>query len=144
MKRILLMNLALLLVMGCASTTNTVTGNVVSDGVVSIPLADLSTTANFYELDDNGVKIRYFVVLGSDGEPRTAFDACDVCGGIKGYEQIGKDIKCRNCGRVFSIDSVGTENKGYGCWPSYLPHEIEGNNLIINVSDIKAGKFRFV
>ena len=131
-----------LLLIGCSSNA---TGNVVADtnGMVTIQLSDLSNKAQFYEFEDRGVKISYFAVLGSDGKPRTAFDACDVCGGYKGYEQRGNDITCRNCGRVFSIDGLGTKNKGYGCWPSYLPHEVKGNNILINIEDLKGGRHRF-
>lgn len=138
---------------GCTSNSNSdsrsVTGNVAIAGsddnseYIDIPLSELSSTAKFYEYNDNGVIIKYFMVLGSDGKPRTAFDACDVCGGSKGYQQMGSDIKCRNCGRVFSIDGLGTKNKGYGCWPSYLPHEELDNNVRIQVSDIIAGRSRF-
>jgi len=107
-------------------------------------LSELSAQANFYTHDSNGVQISYFAVLGSDGEARTAFDACDVCGGSKGYKQVGSDIECRNCGKVFRIDGLGTQNKGYGCWPSYLPHKVQGNNILININDIEDGKHRFV
>jgi uncharacterized membrane protein len=138
---IILLALGLLVLAGCG---NKATGNaVLEEEFVRIPLSELSKTVNFYELDDNGVKISYFVVLGSDGKPRTAFDACDVCGGYKGYEQQGNDIACRNCGRVFSIDGLGTKNKGYGCWPSYLPHEVIGDELLIKTSDLRAGSYRF-
>lgn len=130
-----------LLLIACSN----VTGSAIADTgeVVTIPLSDLSTTAQFYEFDNKGVKISYFAVFGSDGKPRTAFDACDVCGGYKGYQQKGTDITCRNCGRVFSIDGLGTKNKGYGCWPSYLPHEVNGDNILIKVNDLAAGKHRF-
>jgi len=133
--------LGLLIVVGCSRSP---TGNAVADGkVIKIPLSDLSSEAAFYEYNDNGVKINYFAVLGSDGKPRIAFDACDVCGGYKGYRQQGRDIVCNNCGRVFSIEGLGTKNKGYGCWPSYLPHEVKGDNILIKIDDIKKGRQRF-
>ncbi len=140
---IVFLALLMLLIVGCG---NNATGNFVADtsGYVNIPLSDLSNKVQFYTYDDNGVKINYFAVLGSDEKPRTAFDACDVCGGYKGYEQQGRDIACRNCGRVFSIDGLGTKNKGFGCWPSYLPHKVEGNNILIKASDLKAGRKRFI
>lgn len=146
MKRILLIGiliLFILLIAGCGKDKEI--GNIIANGnVVKIPLSDVSDKIKFYSYNDNGVDIKYFAVLGSDGKPRTAFDACDVCGGYKGYEQQGNDIACRNCGRVFSIDGLGTKNKGYGCWPSYLPHEIKDGNVIIKISDIIAGRKRFV
>jgi len=144
MKKILIigiLTLLSLLIIGCGN----ITGDVVADkGDITISLSDLTDEVQFYEYNSNDVRISYFAVLGSDGEPRTAFDACDVCGGYKGYKQQGDDIKCNNCGRVFSIDGLGTKNKGYGCWPSYLPHEIRGDNVHIKISDIENGRERFV
>ena len=86
-----------LLIVGC---NNNATGNAVAENKdqITIPLSEVSTTAKFYTFNYKGVDINYFAVLGSDGKPRTAFDACDVCGGYKGYQQVGTDIKCRNCG----------------------------------------------
>jgi len=123
-----------------------ITGNAGADNdgeYVKIPLSDISSKVKFYSFDDDGVDIDYFTVLGSDGEPRTAFDACDVCGGHKGYRQDGTDIICNNCGKVFRIDGLGTQNTGSGCWPSYLPHKIEGDNLLIKISDIKVARNQF-
>ena len=68
--------------------------------------------------------------------------ACDVCGGY-GYTQQGNDIACKKCGKVFSIDGLGTKNKGYGCWPSFLSHTVDNENIIINIKDLEAGSFRF-
>lgn len=114
-----------------------------SGPVVKIPLSEVSNDAKFFSHKAGSVEIRYFAVLGSDGKPRIAFDACDVCGGYKGYKQIGNDIQCNNCGRVFWIDGLGTKNKGYGCWPSYLPHKIQGDNIVIKISDIEDSRHRF-
>lgn len=145
MRKILLLLFLLIFLSFIVGCGNKVTGNAVAEeGYVRIPLSDLSEEVKFYTYNDKGAKINYFAVLGSDGKPRTAFDACDVCGGYKGYQQNGKDIICRNCGRVFTIEGLGTKNKGYGCWPSYLPHETEGDNILIKIVDLKAGKTRFV
>lgn len=133
--------LIVVFIAGCSATGRTVAES--AEGYVSIPVSEVSTQVGFYSLENSGVKINYFAVLGSDGKPRTAFDACDVCGGYKGYQQQGSDIKCGKCGRVFSIDGLGTKNKGYGCWPSYLPHEVRGDDILIKISDIKDGRKRF-
>ena len=113
-------------------------------GTVTIALSELSPTVNYFEFSDNGVKIRFFAALGSDKKPRVAFDACDVCGGLLGYTQRGADIECNKCGRVFTIDGIGTKNTGYGCWPSYLPFIIKGDKIIIGAEDLKKGKARFL
>ena len=114
------------------------TGNVIqNEDLVSI---SLSEKASFYEYDG----IKYFAVEASDGSIKTAFDACDVCGGRKGYRQQGNDMVCNNCGRYFSIDALGEKNiYGGGCWPGYLPSSVEGDSLVIKTSDLEKGRYRF-
>jgi len=129
----------LLVLVGCSTRTSS--SNV--EGVVTIPVDQITSTVQKFTYDAHGVAVTYFAVLGSDGNVRTAFDACDVCGGYKGYEQQGTDIKCRNCGKVFRIDGLGTKNKGYGCWPSFLSHSIEGGNIVILKAELEAGASRF-
>lgn len=143
MKKIILFMLAisLLFIMGCSAT-----GNTVDEGQLKIPLSELSSTAKFYQFNDGGVIIKYFAVLDSDGNPKTAFDACDVCGyAHKGYRQEGSVMVCNNCGNRYPIDGIGTENRNPGgCWPGYLPSKVEGENILINVRDIRDGRVRFL
>lgn len=141
---------------GCTST-KTPTGNAVcdlsgncgenvatsNDNHIRIPISEISSQIKNYSYDADGIKVNYFVVKGSDGEVRAAFDACDVCGGYKGYRQKGNDVICNNCGRFFSIQDIGTKNRGGGCWPSYLSNKIEGNNILIKKSELAEGAFRF-
>ena len=110
---------------------------------VKIPISSIPYDMQKFSLDANGIGVNYFVVLGSDGQIRTAFDACDVCGGHKGYSQRGFDVVCDNCGRVFKIDDVGSMNAPGGCWPSFLDHQIQEGNVWINKAEIARGAFRF-
>jgi uncharacterized membrane protein len=127
------------LIVGCSSGSQVLS----PDDIYSIPLSGITTDIQKFEHDASGVDVRFFVVRGPDGNIKTAFDACDVCGGSKGYVQKGEDIECVNCGRVFDIDGLGTKNKGYGCWPSFLSHQIVDGNVIIIKKEIEAGKHRF-
>ena len=114
------------------------------DDPVSIPLSEISTSARFYTFDSNGVTVRYFVVLGSDGKVRTAFDACRVCyKNHKGYTQVGNYMKCNNCGKTFSIDELGTGNSELGCWPSYLANEVKGDSVLLKKTDLEANAYLF-
>ncbi len=148
LKKILLIGLlvlSILVIAGCTSTSKSPTGAVTSDsGLIKIPLSEVNKDVKKYNYDAQGTKVTYFAVKGSDGKVRTAFDACDVCGGSQGYYQTGGDITCRKCGKVFRIDGLGTKNKGYGCWPSFLSHEIKNDYVIIKTTEIAAGKHRFV
>lgn len=167
MKKILLITILFAitaLILGCSNEINdptSITGNTIiadtgsnfqdnnnptitpTEEIIEIPLSGITRTVKFFEYNDNGITIRYFAVLGSDGNVRTAFDACDVCGGYKGYEQRETDIVCKNCGRAFLIDGLGTKNTGYGCWPSYLSHKTKDNKIIISVDEIKKARAKF-
>ncbi|MBT4804919.1 DUF2318 domain-containing protein [Candidatus Woesearchaeota archaeon] len=148
-QRIMILGLILitaLFIFGCSgneSSSKEPATTTVNAGLVEIPLNSITDKVQKFDYNAKGVTVTYFAVRGSDGKVRTAFDACDVCGGNKGYEQQGTDIACINCGKVFKIDGLGTQNKGYGCWPSYLGHEIKNNNIVIKTSEIEAGAFRF-
>jgi len=141
-----LMMLTALFIVGCSSNGNTNSATATSEDsgeLIEISADSITTTMQKFNYDANGVGVTYFAVRGGDGEIRTAFDACDVCGGAKGYKQQGTDIACINCGKVFKIDGLGTQNKGYGCWPSYLSHKVENGKVLIKTSELKAGASRF-
>ena len=105
---------------------------------------DITNTAKFFRYNDNGVTIRYFAARGTDNLVRVATDACDVCfTEKKGYVQAGTAMKCINCGQVFSIDNLGTENLQGGCWPSYLPFTTDTENIVIKISDLSQKRFLF-
>jgi uncharacterized membrane protein len=118
---------------------------VYTDTEVLVPLAGISNEAEFYTYDFEGVGIDFFAVIGSDGNVRVAFDACDVCFHAKeGYQQDGDNMKCINCGLEFSILGLGAENIGGGCWPSFLPIKIDSDSVVIEKKDLEAKKFMFV
>ena len=107
---------------------------------VSIPVNKLADgKARFYRFEDGGKEIAFFVVKAPDGSYRTAFDACDVCyKEKKGYEQQGDKMNCKNCNQKFATNRIGPNSTG-GCNPSYLPHQVSGKSITINLTDLKAG-----
>lgn len=120
--------------------------NDLDDESRSINLNMLSDDAQFFEEEVDGVDIKFFAMRDDEGNVKTAFDACDVCyHSKKGYTQEGDYMVCNNCGNKYHISGIGTENKaGGGCWPSYLPSEIEGDEVIIKESDLMKGKHKFI
>ncbi|VVB62325.1 Uncharacterised protein [uncultured archaeon] len=115
-----------------------------NDTEVRIPISSISTTAKFYSYDSNGVTIRYFAVKDKQGNVHVAFDACDVCyEAKKGYKQDGDVMQCLNCGKTFSITSIGAENTAGGCWPSYLAMNIDGSDVVIQIADLEAKSYMF-
>ena len=98
--------------------------------------------ARHFEFKDGKHTIRYFVLKSEDGVLRAAFDACDVCWPAgKGYYQEGNVMVCRNCGQRFASNKVN-DVKG-GCNPAPLNRRVEGDRLVIEADDIRAGRGYF-
>lgn len=109
-----------------------------------IKLTDVKPEAKFYYYEINDVKIKFFAVLGDDEQPHIAFDACDSCyAAKKGYLHVGSYMSCNNCGNVFQINSIGTENLSGGCWPSFLPVTIADGKILIKISDVIQKQWMF-
>ena len=115
-----------------------------TDTEIFIPLVNLGTSAKFYYYESEGVTIRYFAVKDPTGNVHVAFDACEVCyEAKKGYRQNGEVMQCINCGKEFPISSIGTDNTAGGCWPSYLPMNINGSTMVIKIADLVEKQFMF-
>ncbi len=92
--------------------------------------------AHFYSTTlPDGKPINFFILKSADGVIRAAIDACDVCyAARKGYHQDGDDLVCNNCGLHFPSNRVN-EVQG-GCNPSPLTRTVEGNSVVIKISDL--------
>jgi uncharacterized membrane protein len=114
-----------------------------ADDRVTYPVAMFADgKAKHFEYQSGEHTIRYFVIKSADGVLRAAFDACDVCWPAgKGYYQDGDDMVCRNCGRRFASHLVN-DVKG-GCNPAPLNRRVEGEMLVIEPADIRAGASYF-
>lgn len=111
-----------------------------NNGTVTLPAAKLDDgKAHFYKFEDGGKEIKFFAAKASDGNYKTAFDACDSCyRSQKGYEQQGDKMNCNNCNKKFAIKSLGPNSTG-GCNPGYLPHQQAGGIIYIKAADLKGG-----
>lgn len=137
----ILVIILLVFISGCGiSSQNESNSNTKLLEQVKIPKTEITQQVKFFSQNINGKNIKYFAIKDNNGNIKVAFDACDVCGGQKGYHQEGTDMVCNNCGRHFKIEQLGSQNlNGGGCWPSYLEHKEEDNNIIIYNSNIEKG-----
>ena len=152
--------IAVLVVAGVAGGYMAFSGNseapqttAVQGGAKAVPSADANRVtypvamfadgkARHFDFKTDAHTIRYFIIQSADGVLRAAFDACDVCWPAgKGYYQEGDHMVCRNCGRRFASNKVN-EVKG-GCNPAPLDRRVEGDMLVIEADDIRAGKGYF-
>jgi FTR1 family protein len=107
-----------------------------ANGAVRIPVASVSDgILHRFELDDNGVDIRFIVIQKPNHELVAAFDACQICG-TQGFYQKGPELICRNCASALVTATVGTKG---GCNPIPLESRVEGNELVVNQSAIEGG-----
>jgi len=100
--------------------------------VVRIPVSEVQDgNLHLFTLTANGQSIRFLVIKKPNGYG-TALDACLICG-AEGYRQDGQNVICRHCASAIYIPSIG--QKG-GCNPIGFPSQIEGNDIVIDISSV--------
>ncbi|UOD35694.1 DUF2318 domain-containing protein [Deferribacteraceae bacterium V6Fe1] len=141
MKKLFFSLIALLFLVGCQSGKYEKVKP--ENGIVKIPVSKVSDgIIHYYEFENNGRPVKFFVLQDNNGTIRAAFDACDVCyPEKKGYRQEGDFVVCNNCGQKFHESKIN-EVRG-GCNPAPLDRKINGQYLEIQVADIKKGAFYF-
>jgi high-affinity iron transporter len=115
------------------SASQTVT---LDNGAVRIPVNSVSDgNLHRFELQDDGVSVRFIVIEKADHTLATAFDACEICG-TQGYYQKGPEVICRNCGSEIVISTIGTRG---GCNPIPLESHVDGATLVIDADALEHG-----
>ena len=126
----------------------TAPANVSYAQTVTHPASEVSTTIKHYKYRYNISPVKfedigYILIRASNGDIKSAFNACDVCYlENKGYSQSGTKLRCNNCGKTFEIDNLGSQGSG-GCWPGHLPHSNDGSNVVIDVPELIKGAYLF-
>ncbi|HTQ97386.1 MAG TPA: DUF2318 domain-containing protein, partial [Candidatus Acidoferrum sp.] len=102
------------------------------DNHVRIPISEVQDgSLHLFTLVAGGQSVRFMVIKKPNGYG-TALDACQICG-AEGYRQNGQNVVCRHCASAIYIPSIG--QKG-GCNPIGFSSQIEGNDIVIDVSAI--------
>jgi len=114
---------------------------------LKIPVTDVDdgTVYFFTYKTKGGVEVEYMVVAGTDGKMRTAFNRCDnvTCQLVDAkFTQDGFYLKCTRVGCTYPINCIGTDRANC-CVPFPLPHTIEDGDVVIQRSDLEAGKVYF-
>lgn len=129
---------------GPAAEPQAVTEVLPTGGDVRLPVSLFADgQAHFYRYTASpGREVRFFVLRGSDGVVRAAFDACDVCyRERKGYHQEGDDMVCNNCGRHFRSLDINVITGG--CNPVPVQRSIDGGDVVLKASDLDSGRAYF-
>jgi high-affinity iron transporter len=106
------------------------------DGAVRIPVASVSDgMLHRYEIDDQGVHVRFIAIQKPDHTIATALDACEICG-TQGFYQKGGEFICRNCASAIVVGTIGTKG---GCNPIPIDSHVAGDTLIIDAAAFEHG-----
>jgi uncharacterized membrane protein len=111
----------------------------VSGGELRIPVASVSDGRLHRFVADVAGRSTRFLLIRSDKEIRSAFDACQICG-TDGYNEVGGHVVCLHCDANINIPTIG---RAGGCNPIPLPSRVEGDAIVIRESDLaaEAGQF---
>ena len=107
-----------------------------TNGAVRIPAASVTDgILHRFELEDNGVSVRFIVIERPDHTIATAFDACQICG-TQGFYQKGPELICRNCGSALVVATLGTRG---GCNPIPFDSHVDNGVLVIDSAALEGG-----
>jgi uncharacterized membrane protein len=119
-----------------ATALSVSTAVTLENGAVRIPVASVSDgVLHRFELQDDGVSVRFIVIEKPDRTLATAFDACEICG-TQGFYQKGPEVICRNCGSDIVASTIGTRG---GCNPIPLKSHVDGGTLVIDADAFEHG-----
>jgi FTR1 family protein len=104
------------------------------DGEIRISIAVLED-GNLHRFGYHAkeTQIRFILMKIGEGQYGCALDACEICGD-KGYYQEGVNVVCRHCIADIYIPTIGRSG---GCNPIPLNWELDGDNIVIDESDLE-------
>ena len=117
------------------STLSTATPVSFTNGVLSIPLAQVSDgDLHRFEVRERGTEVRFLLYQKPDGKVVAVFDACEICGPV-GFFKGPNGLVCKNCASPINSQSVGTPG---GCNPIPLQSTSNGGAIVIQEADLAA------
>lgn len=107
---------------------------------VHIPIAEVNDgQMHKYFYRQDGIGIRFFVIRRNDGSIAAALDACGICP-AKGYRLENGQVICRNCDAPINLDTIGEPG---GCNPIPLTATIDGDDIVVTLTELGANKAKF-
>ncbi len=126
-----------------------------SDGVIQIPATDVldGDLHRYVWIDQDSIRIRFFVLKTETNSFRTAFDACRACYNYGFYYLKDGELICSVCEAPTELTNlaVATEGEddqsgsmeGLGCAPLYLPSSVRQGSVVVRVENLVKNKKYF-
>jgi uncharacterized membrane protein len=92
-----------------------------------------------FEVEENGVAVRFWLYQRPDGRIASVLDACEICGAV-GFYKSTHGVVCKNCAAPINPQSVGMAG---GCNPIPLKAKETDESIIISEGDVAAGSHYF-
>ena len=111
-----------------------------TQGRVIIDVSDLEAgSVQFYRfLNAGNQEVKFFVGRDDDAHVQVAFDANEICYKTRrGYKHDGEWMVCNKCDKAFRLKEVN--RGGGGCKPVPVEHQLNGDQLVMQESQILAG-----
>ncbi|HLK03127.1 MAG TPA: Fe-S-containing protein [Candidatus Acidoferrum sp.] len=100
--------------------------------LIRVPIAEVQDgNLHIFTVTSGKQDFRFLIIKKPQGWG-VALDACRICG-AEGYRQDGQNVICRHCASAIYIPTIGEAG---GCNPVGLPFQVEGSELVVNVSSI--------
>ncbi|MBY0497557.1 MAG: DUF2318 domain-containing protein [Cyanobacteria bacterium] len=101
--------------------------------------------AHFYrQKTASGSEIQCFVIKGTDGKIRAAFDACPLCyKEHRGFRQASSMMVCNYCGRTSSVTQIGSTPVRSDCNPVPVESTVEGEHVLLKAASLHSGATYF-
>lgn len=100
--------------------------------LVRVPIAEVQDgNLHIFSVTSGTQDFRFLIIKKPQGWG-VALDACRICG-AEGYRQDGQNVICRHCASAIYIPTIGDAG---GCNPVGLPFQVQGNDIVVNVSAI--------
>jgi high-affinity iron transporter len=99
---------------------------------VRIPISEVQDgKMHLFTISVGTQSLRFMIIKKPNGYG-TALDACRICG-AEGYRQDGQNVVCRHCGSAIYVPTIGERG---GCNPIGMPSQVDGADLVLDVSSL--------
>ena len=100
--------------------------------IIRVPVAEVQDgNLHVFTVNSGAQDFRFLIIKKPQGWG-VALDACRICG-AEGYRQDGQNVVCRHCASAIYIPTIGEAG---GCNPVGLPFQVEGSDIVVNLSSI--------
>lgn len=111
-----------------------------------IDIATLSGDVSFFDYNAGGTAMQLIARVDDSGAPKLSYNTCQSCQGspFAYFEVVDGLLVCRNCGNLFTFDSIG-QKQAYGCLPIAVDdYTVEDGRVIVSAETLDGMKSAFV